>query len=261
MSKMVAASFPHPVVGEFAARSGKCCYGMFNRHGGVSDGPYATLNIGRALDDLPEAVAENRRLVKAALRLPRLLSARQVHGRDVYCLTEPLATDTAIDAVDALVTDLPGIGLMIQQADCQAVLLFDPVRQVIGAVHCGWRGSVQGILAETISVMAKHYGSKPADLLAIVSPSLGPCCGEFVNFREELPPEFVPFMVRGKEKYFDFWRITEYQLMAAGMMQDHIRIEGTCTCCSGDYFSYRRARRESGGLTGRNCSVIALRQE
>lgn len=261
MSVMIAASLPRAVVGEFPASSGSCCYGMFDRHGGVSRGPYASLNIGRGLGDLPEAVAENRRLVKAALRLPKLLSALQVHGQDVYCLTEPLAVDTAIDAVDALVTDLPGIGLMIQQADCQAVLLFDPIRQVIGAVHCGWRGSVQGILAETISVMSASYGTKPADLLAIVSPSLGPCCSEFVNYKEELPPEFMPFMVRDKDKYFDFWRISEYQLMAAGLLQSNIRIEGTCTCCSGDYFSYRRAKRESGGLTGRNCSVIALRKE
>lgn len=261
MSKMIAAPFPRPVVGEFPARSGSCCYAMFSRHGGVSDGPYASLNIAAGLGDLPEAVAENRRLVKAVLRLPRLLSARQVHGRDVYRLTEPPAADTVIEAVDALVTDCAGVGLMIQQADCQAVLLFDPIRQVIGAVHCGWRGSVRGILGETISVMAKHYGTRPADLMAIVSPSLGPCCGEFVNYRTELPPEFLPFMVRDRGNYFDFWRITEHQLMAAGMVRDRIRIEGTCTCCSADYFSYRRARRESGGLTGRNCSVIALRQE
>ncbi|HBG20780.1 MAG TPA: polyphenol oxidase, partial [Desulfobulbaceae bacterium] len=64
MSKMIAASLPHPIIGQFTARSGSCCYGMFNRHGGVSDGPYASLNIGASLGDLPEAVAENRRLVK-----------------------------------------------------------------------------------------------------------------------------------------------------------------------------------------------------
>lgn len=260
MSKIIAASSPRPVVGEFPARSGSCCYGMFNRHGGVSDGPYASLNIAAGLGDLPEAVAENRRRVKAVLRLPLLLSARQVHGREVYCLTEPPAADTIIEAVDALVTDRVGVGLLIQQADCQAVLLFDPLRQVIAAVHCGWRGSVQGILGETISVMADRYGTRPADLLALISPSLGPCCGEFVNYKEELPPEFLPFMAREKDDHFDFWRISEYQLMAAGMARDRIRIEGTCTCCSGDYFSYRRSRRQGGRPTGRNCSVIALRQ-
>ena len=253
------ASRLRPIVGEFSARMGDCCYGMFNRHGGVSSGPYASLNIGRELGDAPEAVAENRRLVKETLRIPRLLSARQVHGPGVYCLMEPIAEDATIDAVDALVTDLPDVGLMIQQADCQAVLLFDPIRQVIGAVHCGWRGSVQGILGETIEVMADNYGTRPADLLAIVSPSLGPCCGEFVNYREELPPEFHSFMVR--DNHFDFWRISEQQLVDAGLARSHIRIEGTCTACSADYFSYRRAKRESSGITGRNCSVISLRSE
>jgi copper oxidase (laccase) domain-containing protein len=93
---------------------------MFNRHGGVSGGPYASLNIGRNLGDLPELVAENRRLVKETLKIPRLLSAHQVHGPRVYCLTEPITEDTSIDAVDALVTDQPDVGLMIQQADCRS---------------------------------------------------------------------------------------------------------------------------------------------
>jgi copper oxidase (laccase) domain-containing protein len=114
-------------------------------------------------------------------------------------------------------------------------------------------------LGETVEVMTENYGTRPADLLAIVSPSLGPCCGEFVNYKEELPPEFHSFMVR--DNHFDFWRISEYQLTAAGLAQNHIRIMGTCTACSPDYFSYRRAKRESGGLTGRNCSVITLRNE
>lgn len=258
MSVLFAAC-PRPVVGEFPAGRGSCGYGMFNRHGGVSGGAYASLNIGRGLGDVPEAVAENRRLVKEAMGVRRLLSARQVHGREIYCLAEAPAEDVTIDGVDALVTDVPGVGLMIQQADCQAVLLFDPIRQAIGAIHCGWRGSVGKILADTVAVMTGSYGTNPADLLAIVSPSLGPCCGEFVNYREELPPEFHPFMVR--ENHFDFWRISEYQLMAAGLKRNHIRLEGTCTSCSPDYFSYRRARREGIGETGRNCSVITLRND
>lgn len=255
---MTALSLTRPIIGEFPARSGSCCYGMFNRHGGVSITPYASLNIGHSLGDLPEAVEENRRLVKETLSIPRLLSARQVHGPGIYCLTEPLRDDRSIEGVDALITDLTDVGLMIQQADCQAVLLFDPVREVIAAVHCGWRGSVQGILSETIAVMAKNYGTRPADLQGVVSPSLGPCCAEFVNYKSELPAEFERFMVR--DNYFDFWLISRFQLVSAGMIENRIRIEGTCTCCSDDYFSYRRATRQSVGRTGRNCSVITLRK-
>ena len=243
--------------GEFAAYSGECCrYGMFSRHGGVSDEAYASLNVGVYVGDRPTAVATNRKLVRKAMRIPALLSARQVHGQGVYCLTELLDEDREVDGFDALVTNLTGVGLMIQQADCQAVLLFDPRREVIAAIHCGWRGSVLQIVPQVIKVMSSEYGTIAADLQAVISPSLGPCCAEFVNFRSELPDDFHQFMVR--ENHFDFWRITQAQLTEAGVVEAHIRTAGHCTCCSDDYFSYRRATRQSGGQTGRNCSVIAL---
>ena len=115
---------------------------------------------------------------------------------------------------------------------------------------------MQGILQRVILVMIENYGIAPEDLQAVISPSLGPCCAEFVNFRQELPEEFQQFMV-GK-KHFDFWQITRHQLMSAGMLKERIGTAAVCTCCSDDYFSYRRASRLSNGLTGRNCSVILL---
>ena len=249
----------YPNIGEFSAKNGThCSFRMFNRHGGVSRGLYASLNVGDHVGDQEEAVQENRERVRGKLAVPRLLSAKQVHGIDIYCLTEPLAEDREVDGFDALITDISDVGLMIQQADCQAVLLFDPLLEVIAAVHCGWRGSVQGILGRVVAVMVRNYGTAPADLQAIISPSLGPCCGEFVNFRQELPLEFQRFMVGGNN--FDFWRITRDQLVNAGMLQERIETAEICTCCSDDYFSYRRASRLSDGKTGRNCSVIVLQK-
>lgn len=247
-------------VENFTAFSGKrCCYGMFDRHGGVSGDPYASLNVGVYVGDQPEAVAANRQLVRQAMEIPVLLSARQIHGHGVYCLTDLPGLDLEVDGFDALVTDRAGVGLMIQQADCQAVLLFDPGREVIAAIHCGWRGSVMGIISQVVEVMSRKYGTLTTDLQAVISPSLGPCCAEFVNFRSELPAEFQQFMVR--ENYFDFWRITQWQLTAVGVAEGNIRTTGRCTCCSDDYFSYRRATREGRGQTGRNCSVIALAKQ
>lgn len=231
---------------------------LCNRHGGVSRGRYASLNIGEHVGDRKDVVQQNRARVKAALSLPRLLSAKQVHGTEIYCLAEPLSADMEVEGFDALVTDLPDVGLMIQQADCQAVLLFDPVREVIAAVHCGWRGSVQGILTQVLAVMARNYGTASEQLQAVISPSLGPCCAEFVNYRQEFPAEFQRFMVQ--DNYFDFWQITRHQLMGAGMSEERIQAAEICTCCSDDYFSYRRATRQGNGLTGRNCSVIALQK-
>jgi polyphenol oxidase len=256
---MTELSVKHPCTGEFAAKDGtSCSYRMFDRHGGVSTGLYASLNVGDRVGDQETAVRKNRQRVREITAVPHLLLAKQVHGTKIFCLTELLDEDKEVEGVDALITNLSGVGLIIQQADCQAVLLFDPVREVIAAVHCGWRGSVQGILGQVIQVMAEKYQTVPTDLQAIVSPSLGPCCGQFVNYREELPTEFQRFMVR--DDYFDFWQITRYQLISAGMSEQRIETTEVCTCCSDDYFSYRRARHESGGLTGRNCSVIALKK-
>jgi polyphenol oxidase len=253
----LSVKYPGMRVREFATQNTTHCnYAMFDRHGGVSRGLYASLNVGDHVGDQDEAVQENRGNVKKNMAVSQMLSAKQVHGTEIYCLTEPLAIDREVEGFDALITDLSGVGLMIQQADCQAVLLFDSVREVIAAVHCGWRGSVQRILERVISVLVENYGTAPADLQAVISPSLGPCCAEFVNYRRELPSDFRQFMVR--DNYFDFWLITKSQLMKTGMSEERIRTTEICTCCSDDYFSYRRATRLSDGLTGRNCSVIAL---
>ncbi len=243
--------------GEFAALNGtQCSYGFFDRHGGVSRAPYASLNVGDHVGDQREAVWQNRNKVKQSLAVSYLLSAKQIHGTGIYYLTEPLTEDREVEGFDALITDISDVGLMIQQADCQAVLLFDPVKEVIAAVHCGWRGSVQRILPRVVSVMREKYASIAADMQAVISPSLGPCCAEFVNYRQELPAEFQQFMVR--DNYFDFWQISRQQLLGAGMSEQRITTAEICTCCSNDYFSYRRAGRLNNGLTGRNCSVIAL---
>ncbi len=248
-----------PYIEEFLSQEGtQCQFGFFDRHGGVSRGLFSSHNIGRNVGDQKEAVEANRKRVKEISDLPLLLSAKQVHGSEIFCLTDPLSGDLEVGEADGLVTNLPGVGLMIQQADCQAVLLFDPVKEVIAAVHCGWRGSVQGILGQVVRVMMENYGTAPADLYAVISPSLGPCCGEFVNFRQELPQAFQQFMVGNN--HFDFWRISRHQLVAGGMAEGRIRTAAICTCCCDDYFSYRRAVRSSSGVTGRNCSVIALKK-
>ncbi len=232
---------------------------MFTRHGGVSPAPFASLNLGYSVGDRPENVEENRRRLVRALGLERLCSAIQVHSDRVRIVPSGWQR-TGMEGVDALITDRPGVGLLIQQADCQAVLLHDPVHKVIAAVHNGWRGSVAGIVAKTIRVMTERYATAPADLLATVSPSLGPCCSQFVNHRRELPPEFRRF--RTGADHFDFWRITCWQLRRCGVRAERIEVAGFCTRCSRDFFSYRRARAGGGsGVTGRNGSVIMLPSE
>lgn len=227
-------------------------HGITSRVGGVSQPPYDSLNLSFGVGDTDENVRENRQRLKAALGIPVLASARQVHGDQVWVIDGPLDRDTEEAGYDALITNQPGIGLLIQQADCQAVLLHDPVRNVVAAIHAGWRGSVVNIVAKTIRTMIERFGTNPADLLAGISPSLGPCCAEFVNYQSELPSEFCRYLVA--PNHFDFWAISRDQMVSAGVLSANIEIARTCTKCSPEYFSFRRER-----VTGRFGSVIMLR--
>lgn len=222
----------------------------------MSHAPYESLNLSYSVGDDENIVSTNRNLLKKQLSVNHLLSTRQIHSDDIFIARRPLTKDTEINNYDALMTNIQGIGLLIQQADCQAVTLFDPINHAIAAIHCGWKGSVLNILSKTVSRMTDCYGSSPSTLQAIVSPSLGPCCAEFLNHATELPPSFLAFQI--KENYFDFWQISKMQLIEAGLSEHKIEITGICTSCSPDYFSYRRACRNGDKKTGRCATLICL---
>jgi YfiH family protein len=229
--------------------------GFFTRCGGSSRAPYDSLNLSFSVGDHREAVAENRRLVQMALGLTALADASQEHGsRDVLVAGNLEGPSGQMEvAADILLTDQPGVGLLIKQADCQAVVLYDPGRRVLANVHCGWRGQVQNVLGAAVARLRERFGCRPADLFAAISPSLGPCCAEFRHFRRELPPEFWPYQVR--PNYFDLWRLSRDQLMKAGLPAAHLDLAGLCTRCrSAEFFSYRRDQ-----ITGRQGTVIGLK--
>jgi len=234
-------------------------HGVFGRRGGLSLAPYDSLNVGWSNGDSPEAVGENLARVQDSLGLNLLIGCRQVHGDAVQIIDEKALKSAAkcgpslITApADALITSLRDVGLIIKIADCQAVLLADPVSGVIANVHCGWRGSVNGVLLKVVRIMKERFGCRSGRLVAGISPSLGPCCAEFKNFRTELPPAFWGFQT--KPSYFDFWSISHQQLLKAGLRRENIETAGRCTVCEAQhFFSYR-----GQGTTGRMAAVIAL---
>jgi YfiH family protein len=229
-------------------------HGFFTRQSGVSTGAYASLNMSPATGDLPERVAENQRLMQQALGLNMLARAAQIHGGHAAVITSASqAQEEDIPDVDILATAVPGLGLLIKQADCQAVMLYDPVNRVVANVHCGWRGQLQNVLGETVSLLQNRFGSQPQDLYAAVGPSLGPCCAEFRNFRQEFPETLWGYQVQ--PTYFDLWRLSLDQLVAAGLQPKRLDLARLCTRCgASDFFSYRRDK-----VTGRQGAVIALR--
>ncbi|MDD3580692.1 MAG: peptidoglycan editing factor PgeF [Desulfobacca sp.] len=230
-------------------------HGIFTRQGGVSSPPYNSLNLSLTVGDQPERVLYHRQLVREALGVSELVSVGQVHGKKALIISTlpPRVATRESQGIDILITNVPGVALMVKQADCQAVLFYDPQRRVIANVHCGWRGNVQNVLGQTVRLLQENFGSRPQDLHVGISPSLGPGCAEFVNYRQELPQEFWSYQTR--PDYFDLWRLSRDQLQAQGVRPELIQLAGLCSCCqAADFFSYRRDRH-----TGRNATVIALR--
>ncbi|MCH9608544.1 MAG: Polyphenol oxidase [Chlamydiales bacterium] len=221
----------------------KMTHASFFKEGGVSKGAYASLNMSYSSEDDPKNVAENRKRMCLHLKIPNLYTPGLCHGGRVAIAGEE-------KFVDGVITDKPGLGLLITHADCQAALFYDPVHHAIGAVHCGWRGNVLNIYKKTVEAMGKTYHSRPEDLLVAISPSLGPDAAEFINYKEEFPESFHPFQT--KPNHFNLWEISRSQLMECGVKQ--IEIAEICTYENSDLcFSYRREKK-----SGRLGTIIAL---
>ncbi len=238
------------------------CAARFSaRLGGVSAGPYASLNLGGAVGDETVAVAENRARFAHAAGLPPAswASARQVHGAAVARVEAPGAYGTA----DALISAVPGVCLTIAVADCCAVYLVDPVRRAVGLCHAGWRGTAADAAGATVAALAAAYGTLPADLLAAISPSVGPCCYEVdapviaaVRSGAPWPDEVLARdPARPGHARLNLWRANALRLRDAGVRAEAVSVAAICTACRSDVlFSHRRDR----GRTGRMVAALAL---
>ncbi|MEW5913361.1 MAG: polyphenol oxidase family protein [Thermodesulfobacteriota bacterium] len=207
------------------------------------------LDLGGSDTPLAAEATAHRERLRRALGLRRLVFNRQVHGTDIVAVngSEPSAAAEA----DGLATDQPGVGLLIKQADCQAVILAAPQRGVIANLHVGWRGNAAGLPGKGVAFLGERYGVEPGELYAAISPGLGACCGQFVNWRRELPAWFQEFRVN--EDHFDLEAATRAQLRAAGLRPERIEVSGLCTVCEPEFYSFRRE-----GRTGRFGTVVAL---
>ena len=234
-------------------------HGIFTRRGGMSRGPFQGLNVSFLVGDKNDIVLRNRKTVARCAGSRRLFFVRQVHGAQVLVLSEDKTSllDNSASLTppvsDAMVTDLQGTSLVIQAADCQAVLLYDPIRRVAANIHAGWRGSVMNIIGRTIAVMKTAFGSRPVDIIAGIGPSLGPCCAEFTNYQHEIPRQFWAYKM--DHNHFDFWSLSKDQLCLAGVPMARIHVSSMCTKCRTDlFFSYRQEK-----TTGRFAAVIGLK--
>jgi polyphenol oxidase len=227
------------------------------RGGGVSSGPYESLNLGLHVGDDADAVIENRRRAAAAigLHLDDLVFCNQSHGRAVARIDASdrgrgtRSVDTAIPGADALVTHTPDVGLVVMMADCVPIVLFDPVTATLACVHAGWRGTVAGVVEETVQAM-RARGARPEDLLAGIGPAIpveryqvGPEVERAA--REQLGPDadgvVLPDPDDGRWR-FDLWEANRRLLRRAGLRGANISLAAMPTGDDGPFFSDRAAR-------------------
>lgn len=218
-------------------------HGVSTRAGGVSVGPYASLNLGASVGDAEAAVSENRARLARALGFEpsRLVTTPQVHGNTVLVVDAETAPNALSIRADILVTREPGYLLMQRFADCVPILLWHETARVVSVAHAGWRGTVKRVAERTVQAVAE-LGGDPAGVRAGIGPSIGPCCFEV---GEEVVAEFpdadgaCTIGPRGRP-HLDLWEINRRQLVAAGVRPEHVEVSGACTRCDPQtYFSHR----------------------
>ena len=234
------------------------------RRGGVSSGNRAAMNLGFGRGDNAETVYENfRRLSFISGIYPGdMVFSDQVHGDRIMEVGpmergQGLIRPRTMSDVDALVTNRREVCLTTFHADCPAVFLLDPIKKAIGLAHSGWRGTALEISRHTVEKMGELYGSRPEDILAGISPSIGPCCfevGEDVSgvfealFSEHLDEVVLPSPKEGKSQV-NLWKAITYSLLDAGLKPENITVTDLCTKCQEEYFySHRRMGNDRGTM-------------
>lgn len=236
-------------------------HAVFTRNGGVSQAPFNTLNVRFKIGDDKKNVIENRRKILKAMGITNCISADQTHSKNVVVIDAGSKkwlfhggqNTIEVADTDAFVTNQSYVGLMIQVADCQAILFYDPAKKILGAAHAGWKGLKQNISAAVIDEMVK-LGAKVENILVGISPSLGPKNSEFTDPLRELGLDFEPFI---NKKKVDFWEYSRRQLMALGIQERRIEIARVDTADleeGGKFFSYRREK-----TTGRFALVAYMK--
>ena len=241
-------------------------HGFTTRMGGVSAGYLQGLNIAYHRGDDPENVKKNHQILASALgyRTERVVMSHQVHSDVVRLVTD--GDCRGLDhheypECDGLITNTPGIALVIFTADCTPILLHDPVTGAVGAVHAGWRGTAMDIAGKAAQKMAECFGCEPKNIHAAIGPNIGPCCFETHG---EVPEAMVEQFGSAAEKwihpqndkfYVNLKEINRYALLRRGVEQ--VEVSDQCTACENSRFW---SHRITGGNRGSQGAVIVCKE-
>ena len=227
-------------------------FGSLDRCGGVRH--FVTSCRQGALGDVnlrsPNGVANRRRLaVSVGFNIDSLTTAEQTHSLNIAVINETnaglgaITIDSRIPNTDALITNRPGVCIMVLTADCQSVLLYDADNHAVAAIHAGWRGTAGGIVRLTVEAMQREFGTEPSCLVAALGPCIGSCCfevGDDVAEQFSLWPDCILRKPEWPRPHIDLTAVNRQHLISAGLSPENIESAQVCTKCRHDeFFSYR----------------------
>lgn len=250
-------------------------YGYSSRIIGHSRGIYSAMNLGFNRGDDAALVKANYTDMCEALGIPmeKLVLSKQTHQCNIRKVTandcgNGFVRENAFEDIDGLMTDEPGVPLVIFTADCVPLFFYDRVKHVIALTHAGWRGTIAGIAAKTVTEMHREYNSNPSDILVAIGPSICRHCFEVgpevaEEFENAIPlpvdsEKGVLFHGTGDRFYVDLWAANAWYLQSAGIPKENITVSDLCTMCRPQMFFSHRA---TNGLRGSNAGFLMLTKE
>lgn len=235
--------------------------GFTSRHEGVSRPPYNSLNLGINTQDQQSNVEGNRSLLARAFGVDQdaLVTPKQVHGSDVLVINEPNEDYSHFLSVegDAVITNQPEVMIGVCVADCVPILLCDPEKRVIAAVHAGWKGTAGKLVSKVVAGMQSEFGCDPGGLQAAIGPCIQKCCYEVDGPVKQAFvqggiawAEFAELSGEGKWK-LDLAAANRELLLLAGLPAVAVQVSDQCVCCRSElFFSYRRDKDDAGRQMG-----------
>ena len=235
------------------------------RIGGVSGGIYESLNLAQRAEDDLDNVKENYKRICEALGINTddIVCSNQVHGTHIRVVTRDdcgkLFKPNTHQA-DGLITQTPGVALMVFVADCVPVLLYDPVKKVAGAVHAGWRGTAANISGIAIDKMKNEFGCSPSNIKAAIGPCISKCCYETDSdvadaLLKTLESKAERCLTKKGNKYFVDLKEANRLIMENAGLKDIIISDECTSCLYKKYWSHRKTK----GQRGSQAAVIVVR--
>lgn len=224
------------------------------RIGGVSKGAFESLNLGVYSNDNRKNIKSNFDIILKASGMDneKVVYLNQIHGSEFYVVDEQNYKDIIGADGDALITCEKGIAIGVLTADCVPIIAVDPIKNIVSAIHAGWKGTYNKISYKVLQYMIENMGSSPENIITAIGPSIGPCC---FKVGKDVADKFKYVSFKDDSYFVDLWQENKSQILNCGIKQYNIDLSNLCTMCSCElFYSYRKEK----GITGRMGTFIQM---